>query len=199
MLYKKNMKTDSTNFSTHVGGGVYNNTTIDKNSLEGEIDRVVPEASSAFPTTWPQKRAVFFEALTSRNEKLLAIWFHPENSAMLKELIGVPDLYVPDENQRTSQLWEIAQCLKGMPVQPNPQVDNALAHIAVIQAWASGDEGRDAMMNNQQGFMMVMMHLGEHLRMSMGTMTGKPEGTDPLSGPADVPAPGQPMPQGGVQ
>ena len=45
-----------------------------------------------------------------------AVLAHPENMALVKRLIGLEELVIPDEESRTKQYREIAQLVLEVPV-----------------------------------------------------------------------------------
>ncbi|MFZ3330105.1 MAG: hypothetical protein WA197_05710 [Candidatus Acidiferrales bacterium] len=55
-----------------------------------------------------------------------AVLAHPENMALVKRLIGLEELVVPDEESRTKQYREIAQLVGEMPVVHRQDVTEAV-------------------------------------------------------------------------
>ncbi len=68
-----------------------------------------PETDEQYPTLWSQQRAVLLQLLANPDPQLQAVLAHPENMALIKRLIGLEELVVPDEESRTKQYREIAQ------------------------------------------------------------------------------------------
>jgi hypothetical protein len=181
-LFRENGAADE--FAVKSGDG-YKSFMVSPDELTGELDRAIPEASSAFPTTWFQKRQVYIEALKSGNQMLIGLFHHPENSTLLKQLIGIDELFVPGEQDRLKQLYEISELLKEPPIEmpvmspmgptltkessikPDPRTDNGPAHIITLQTWLNSEEGREAQVSNPEGYENVLLHLTEHL-MLMG-------------------------------
>ena len=68
-----------------------------------------PETDEQYPTLWSQQRAVLLQLLGSPDPAMQAVLSHPENLALVKRLIGLEELVIPDEESRTKQYREIAQ------------------------------------------------------------------------------------------
>lgn len=217
-MYKANAK-KSQEYSARSGQS-YKPVIIDPENLQGLIDHALPEDSSMFPTTWSQKRDFMVQALSSGNMQMIQLLFHPENSTLLKELIGIPEMFVPGEQDRMKQLWEISELLKSPPIElpqmgpmgaqmqehssitPDPHTDNGPAHILTLQSWLNSEEGREAQKNNPEGHANVMAHLMEHIQMMPPPMPpAGPGGPKPGEKPGGAPGdPGNvaPPPQGGM-
>ena len=75
-----------------------------------------PETDEQYPTLWSQQRAVLLQLLGSPDPEMQAVLSHPENLALVKRLIGLEELVIPDEESRTKQYREIAQLVAEVPV-----------------------------------------------------------------------------------
>ena len=88
-----------------------------------------PETDEQYPTLWSQQRAVLLQLLGSPDPEMQAVLSHPENLALVKRLIGLEELVIPDEESRTKQYREIAQLVAEVPVAqailPLPQVTSS--------------------------------------------------------------------------
>jgi hypothetical protein len=51
-----------------------------------------------------------------QNEDIMAVVRHPENASMIATIIGVPELYIPGDDDRNKQLAEIAQLIVAEPI-----------------------------------------------------------------------------------
>lgn len=184
-LYIRTMDKACKLFETHMledekfakqNGNSWINVYIRKAEMGGNIGRCLSQSADQFPVSWDQKTARMFELLNMGNEALNAAIFHPDNAFFLAQCLGLPDLFVPGENERNKQLMEIGKLLAtaqemqldpmtGMPtstVPIEPLVDNDEAHISVIQAWANSEAGQLEKEQNQMGYQNVMAHLQEH-------------------------------------
>jgi hypothetical protein len=75
-----------------------------------------PETDEQYPTLWSQQRGVLLQLLGSPDPEMQAVLSHPENLALVKRLIGLEELVIPDEESRTKQYREIAQLVGEVPV-----------------------------------------------------------------------------------
>jgi len=75
-----------------------------------------PETDEQYPTLWSQQRGVLLQLLGSPDPQMQAVLTHPENLALVKRLIGLEELVIPDEESRTKQYREIAQLVAEVPV-----------------------------------------------------------------------------------
>ena len=121
---------------------------IRKQDLMGDVGRVEVEGGGHVPLSWTQIKNSLFELLNSNNQMLATIMSHPQNSTMVKEVIGIPDLYVPGEDSRNKQWYEISLMMEQEP--PNegessvpviPEVDNHGVELEICKIWLSSDKG----------------------------------------------------------
>jgi hypothetical protein len=89
-----------------------------------------PETDEQYPTLWAQQRAVLLQLMGSPDPQMQAMLASPENLALVKRLIGLEELAIPDEESRTKQYREIAQLVAEAPV--------------VVRSDASGNVGVSA-------------------------------------------------------
>ena len=68
-----------------------------------------PETDEQYPTLWSQQLAVLLQLLGNPDPQMQAVLAHPENTALIKRLIGLEEFVIPDEESRTKQYREIAQ------------------------------------------------------------------------------------------
>lgn len=135
----------------------------------GDVGEVYPESGEQFPTTWPQKRALLLELLGMQNEFVNMILAHPENSYLAASILGFDELYIPGDNQRNKQLFEIAQLINQAPLDMmtpsipiEPSIDDAQVHIEVLKAFLTSEHGEALKLNNQMGYQNVVLHLQQH-------------------------------------
>jgi hypothetical protein len=100
-----------------------------------------PETDEQYPTLWSQQRAVLLQLLGSPDPQMQAVLAHPENTALIKRLIGLEEFVIPDEESRTKQYREIAQLVGEQPLIHRQDVTAA---VAPDMAAAGGDGGVDA-------------------------------------------------------
>ena len=89
-----------------------------------------PETDEQYPTLWSQQRAVLLQLLANPDPQMQAILAHPENTALIKRLIGLEEFVIPEEESRTKQYREIAQLVTEMPVVHRQDVTAAVGPAA---------------------------------------------------------------------
>jgi hypothetical protein len=75
-----------------------------------------PETDEQYPTLWAQQRAVLLQLMGSPDPQIQAMLSSPENLALVKRLIGLEELVIPNEESRTKQYREIAQLVAEAPI-----------------------------------------------------------------------------------
>jgi len=96
--------------------------------LKGELFSY-PETDEQYPTQWADQRTVLMQLMANPDPRLQAVLGDPSNLGLLKRLIGLDELVIPDEESRTKQYREIAQLLQEQPV-----VIEASAHAEADEA-----------------------------------------------------------------
>jgi len=134
--YVKNLKEDE-KFVRPNGKDNYTNVWIRRADFEGKIGDVRPELSEQFPMTWGQMSARVMELLGMNNQIITAWFLHPENVELIYQVLGISDLYVPGEDQRNKQLYEIGQVLSQPPTIQDPmtgqEIPNTMIQPIMIQ------------------------------------------------------------------
>lgn len=179
--YLKHAMTDE--YYVKANGDNFENVWIRTAEMQGQIGEVEPDISEQFPVTWSQRHAMFLEFIKENPlEPILATMFHPENTAQVSEILGLSNLYIPGQADRSKQLREIAQLLKSEPdvmsmmpsVMPDMDVDNHEVHMEAIKAWAISEVGMEAKTNNPKGYANIMFHYRMHQSMMQPMVS--PEG-----------------------
>jgi hypothetical protein len=93
-----------------------------------------PETDEQYPTLWSQQRAVLLQLLANPDPQMQAILAHPENTALIKRMVGLEELVIPEEESRTKQYREIAQLVAEMPVVHRQDVTAAAGPAAAAAA-----------------------------------------------------------------
>ncbi|HTP44023.1 MAG TPA: hypothetical protein VMJ13_05635, partial [Candidatus Acidoferrum sp.] len=96
-----------------------------------------PETDEQYPTLWSQQRGVLLQLLGNPDPQMQAVLAHPENLALVKRMIGLEELVIPDEESRTKQYREISQLLSEVPVASTPMppsLSTVGARLAVPEA-----------------------------------------------------------------
>ena len=137
-----------------------------------------PETDEQYPTLWSQQRAVLMQLLTNPDPQLQAVLAHPENMALIKRLIGLEEMVIPDEESRTKQYREIAQLVAEAPVVrrdepsgvelmlpsilPDEFADNHAVELEICMRWFSSDAGQVAKIDAPAGYANVRAHAMFH-------------------------------------
>ena len=143
----------------------YVNVWIRKADMTGHVGEVEPEGADSFPISTPQKQTLFFKLAELNNEFINAALFATPNRRIIADLLSFPDLAIPGEEQITKQAVEIADIIKGIPVQVDPLVDDSKIHIEMCRYFLAGARGIDLKKTNPQAFAAVEQHLQEHLQL----------------------------------
>jgi hypothetical protein len=146
-----------------------------------------PETDEQYPTLWSQQRAVLLQLLANPDPQMQAILSHPENTALIKRLIGLEEFVIPEEESRTKQYREIAQLVAEMPVvhrqdvtaavgptaaagrgvdaevilpsiMPDEFADNHAVELEICMRWFSSDAGQVAKIEAPLGYANVRAH-----------------------------------------
>lgn len=197
--------TEDQKFSEKFGAG-YLNIWIRKEELRGKIGSVESDSSDKLPVTWQQKQDRLMYFIGLNNPIINEAIFHSENSGRVASLFGFEDFYIPGEQDRDKQLWEISEMLRATPVMdpfgmtpPMPSVeieadiDDHQVHIDAIKGWANSEMGRQVKSENPAGYQNVILHLQQHLQAQMAQMQAAPVGL-----PGGAGGPGGPGGGGGA-
>ena len=137
-----------------------------------------PETDEQYPTLWSQQRAVLMQLFGNPDPQLQQVLAHPENMALIKRLIGLEELIIPDEESRTKQYREIAQLVDEAPIVqsdgpsgtetalpsllPDEFADNHAVELATCKRWFSSDAGQVAKTDRPAGYANVRAHAMLH-------------------------------------
>ena len=160
-------------------GNSFKNVYIKLSEAMGSVGKVQTESSDQFPTTWVQQRDIIQNLLTLNNQEINQILGHFKNAPLTAQLIGIPGMYIPGQDDVDKQLYEIAILIKAAPQQmPNgatnqsgqamlistvpidPQLDNDEIHIGVCQIYLKSPEG--LAQKDTPGYQNIMAHMEEH-------------------------------------
>lgn len=146
--------------------GQFENITVTKEDLFGNTRNLEPEISNSFPKTSEQKLSMLFHLMSLNNESINSVLYHPENSHIMTEALGFPDLYIPGEAQRYKALLTIKELLKAEPdeigdgndkeiipsVLPDGTVDDEDVQIPVFKYFLSSEKGMQVKKINAPGY-----------------------------------------------
>lgn len=172
-MYIKEVKDDERDVQRDDNGN-FVNVLIRRAELEGKIGKVELEANENLPITWAQKKDIIEKLLATGNPETLAILNAPENIALIHELLGLNDFYVPGEDDVTKQYDEIKLLLNSEPIpstdnpdgtssiEIDPIFDNHKVEFEICRKWLTSDTGRQAKTDNQAGYHNVLLHGKAH-------------------------------------
>ena len=145
--------------------------------LKGELFSY-PETDEQYPTQWADQRTVLMQLMANPDPRLQAVLGDPSNLGLLKRLIGLDELVIPDEESRTKQYREIAQLLQEQPVVhvdsgtgaekvlpsivPDEFADNHAVELDACKRWFSSDAGQVAKVEDPAGYANVRAHAQLH-------------------------------------
>lgn len=144
---------------------------IKKAEFTGAIGTIEPENSEQFPVSWAQKRDALYQLITLNNEFINQALFHPENRSYVAETIGLPELFIPGEEDRIKQLYEILELVQSQPLDaqgqfasiPPDDEDDDEVHVGVCKAWLVGPVGLYVKQDNPAGYANVVAHMKMHM------------------------------------
>lgn len=80
-----------------------------------------PDEDSSFPETTLQKRQTMTGLVTmaAQSPYGMALFQSPDNWEVINELMGLPEITIPEANSRNKQIFEIEELLSSAPIQPS--------------------------------------------------------------------------------
>ena len=158
-----NLKRDLS-YTKQNGKNSFMNVWIKKESLSGAIGDVYVESSAEFPISWNQKQDRFMNLLSLGSPMVDSAISDPDNSDLVKRLVGFPEMSVPGAEDRQKQLIEIQMMLSGNPVQIDPFDDNT-AHTEVTRNFLISAQGMALKNENPEIYQMIVQHWQQHSQM----------------------------------
>lgn len=156
-----------------------------------------PETEEQYPTLWSEQRAVLMQLMANPDPRLQAVLGDPSNLGLLKRLIGLDELVIPDEESRTKQYREIAQLLQESPVEhldsasgmqsvlpsvmPDEFTDNHAVELDACMRWFSSDAGQVAKISDPAGYANVRAHAQMHRKFLLAQQMPVQQGGPPSS------------------
>lgn len=173
-MYIKEVKDDERDVQRDKDGN-FINVLIRKAELEGKIGKIELESAENLPMTQAQISDLFKTLLQSSNPEIMQLLNAPENLPIIHEALGLVDLTIPGEDDVIKQYDEIKQLLNSEPiptgdpqnpfapsVQIDPIYDNSQIEFEICRKWIISEAGRQAKIDNPQGYMNVLLHGKEH-------------------------------------
>lgn len=142
-------------------GNSYVNVWIRNTQLNGKIGKVEPEATEQLPSSWAQKKDAIMALLQYQSPEIMMVLTHPNNAEIMKNAVGLSELYIPGEEDRIRQQKEFMMLKEGIPVNVNP-FDKHEIHIEVLESILEGQQGEGI---DPQIMQICLMHLQQHMQM----------------------------------
>ncbi|MGB6232105.1 MAG: hypothetical protein WBF46_01395, partial [Candidatus Acidiferrales bacterium] len=163
-----------------------------------------PETEEQYPTLWSEQRAVLMQLMANPDPRLQAVLGDPSNLGLLKRLIGLDELVIPDEESRTKQYREIAQMLVEHPIaradssaggedlqpsiMPDEFTDNHAIELDACMRWFSSDAGQVAKIAAPAGYANVRAHAQMHRKFLLQQQAQAAQGAANAAAPPQKPA-----------
>ncbi len=198
-------RTDDERYSLPDPTGGASNHLVRLDNLQGEFD-AYPEVNETFPRLWHQQQATFLQLMQSPDPMVQAILGNSRNFPYAKAMLGLPNLYVPSEDDRRKQELEIAQLLTQQPtvaidpmtgapnvipsVLPDEYEDAHPQHEETVKQWAVSPAGVRAKAENPMGYKNVIAHgVAHHALVKLQMLANAPPAlpSAPLSEPTAKP------------
>ena len=130
------------------------------------------------------------DLMKAGNPQLDAVIYSPQNSTLVKALLGFEQLIVPGEDSRNKQWAEIETLLGEAPKDEQTSsiptivdVDDDAVEYEVCRSWLQSPQGQETRKFNPPGYMNVLLHCKEHKE----NLAQKTEGQDGRTPPGEAP------------
>jgi hypothetical protein len=152
--------------------GKPDNHVVHLDELDGEF-RAFPETDESFPVLFHEMQAIWMKLMESQDEFVQEVMGHSKNIALGKAMFGLPDVYVPRQDDRVKQELEIQTLLQQQPMidalpdgsfKTIPSMligefeDDHNEHVEAVKEWAVSPAGLKAKASNPQGYANVIAH-----------------------------------------
>ena len=171
-------------------GNNFVNVWVTREETQGRIGQVTVEGSDNLPSSWLQKRDLLMDLMKAGNPQLDAVIYSPQNSTLVKALLGFEQLIVPGEDSRNKQWAEIETLLGEAPKDEQTSsiptivdVDDDAVEYEVCRSWLQSPQGQETRKFNPPGYMNVLLHCKEHKE----NLAQKTEGQDGRTPPGEAP------------
>ena len=164
--------------------GDYEGRLIPINEIRDGDTEVYPEVNELFPALWHQMQAMYLKLMESNDPYLKEIMGHGRNIEFAKAMLGLPDVYIPGQDDRLKQQIEIKELLVSQPevmdggmdpatltplpptilpsIPPDEFEDDHEEHFLHVKEWAVSPEGLVAKQTNPGGYLNVIAHGRAH-------------------------------------
>ncbi len=116
-------------------GEGFKNISVDKSKMNGQVAGVEPEFSEQLPLSWSDKKNIIMALFQLKDPLVMSVLAHPQNSELMKQIIGIPGFYIPGEADRTKENAKIQQISQGLPPTPPDPEDDIKVHMEICKYW----------------------------------------------------------------
>lgn len=180
-MYIKEVQYDE-RFVQRNDDGSFINVFIKRSELYGKIGQIELESNENLPISWSQRNDTIMKMLQNTNPEIMSLLNAPENLPLIHEALGLPDMYMPGEDDVLKQYDEIKQLLASEPimtgpepdnpeggelpsVEIDPEFDNHQIQFEICRKWIISEAGRQAKIDNPEGYKNVLLHGKMHQMM----------------------------------
>ncbi len=152
--------------------GTFINIWVTKSELAGSVGHVKAEVNGQLPQSWAQKKDFVMQLMTLQDPSgtVLKILTDPCNSELMKQITGMPDFYIPGENDRNKQYSEYYLLSqqespdggKTPSIEIDIDVDDHMVHAQVLKNILVGDMGIELHNSNPKGYYNCIAHYRQH-------------------------------------
>ena len=170
MNYVDNLKEDE--LFVDYKDGAFFNIWIRMQQMTGQIGRTEPIISEVFPNTPAQIRELLISMMEMKSPVFDQIIQDPNNLHLLNKSLGLVDLHIPGENDRSKQWAEIAMLIEQAPIdldgQPLPsiqiqvEIDDHMIEAQICLDFLKSGEGQLLKEINPNGYLNVLLHFMQH-------------------------------------
>lgn len=121
-------------------GGNFKNVLIKKSSLRGKIGSVETDSSDHLPMSWEDKKEVIVSLLQMKDPTIMQVLLHPENAELMKEIIALPEMYIPGDLDRTRQYREAIILMSSEPIGTADPITGDMNYESSLQTEATDDD-----------------------------------------------------------
>lgn len=166
-LYARNMQEDEQYSKKNKGTWV--NVAISTSALNGNVGHVEPEVNSQLPQSWAQKKDFFMSLISMGIPEVGTILLHPNNTQILKQITGMPDMYIPGEFDATKQETEyyelsvaepLSQMESSVPI--DLEVDDHPVHCQVLKNILVSPVGMQLYKTAPNSYQNCILHYKSH-------------------------------------
>jgi hypothetical protein len=155
-------------------GSSFINVWIKHTELTGKVGEVTSEASEQLPVTWSQRRELILQLMNmaAQSPQIAGVLGHPQNTPVIRDALGMDDIYIPGEDDRDKQYAEFVILLEGeatmgqdgqmIPSLPTNPFDDNQVEFATCRSFVCSPTGMAYKQLNPKGFDNIVAHMNQH-------------------------------------